>query len=130
MILTCRKCGRLNSGEWTSIDDCKCHKCNSQIMDKSEKIVMVCKNCNLGQKVDLFGWKESTCRSCGKEIKNPLYEVVWGKTHNKGHDFVKFSMNLRKEEMEFLDSLSNEIGVQKGAILRMLLRKQGGLICG
>lgn len=128
MIIFCRHCGMKNEGDYKEITKAICSKCNSKAMISNNKIIIECGNCGLAQHKDIWNF-ESRCISCNHEMENPLHSKCWGRTVNKGHSFVKFSLNLKKEELSWLKNKSKNEGVQVGQILRLLVRKEGGLIC-
>jgi predicted RNA-binding Zn-ribbon protein involved in translation (DUF1610 family) len=128
MIIFCKNCGRLNQGEYKSAEDAVCVSCNTQMLPKSHEVITACPGCNLIVTGDIWNWPKE-CKSCKTEIINPLKFKCWGKTVNKGHNFKKFSLNLNHDEMDWLKEMSQKEKVQAGQILRLLIRKEAGLIC-
>jgi len=128
MILFCRHCGRMNTGNYESIIDAKCNSCGNSQMVANNKVIVECPACHIGQPKDIWNF-EDKCTSCGAKMENPLHEKCWGRTVNKGHKFTKFSLNLKPEELKWLKKKSKKEGVQVGQIIRLLVRKEGGLIC-
>tara|TARA_Y100000114_G_C11757712_1_gene327836 strand:- start:453 stop:863 length:411 start_codon:yes stop_codon:yes gene_type:complete len=128
MIVFCRHCGRLNNGDYTSVKDAKCQNCGKTNLLLTHRVAVECPKCHIVQHKCIWNFQPG-CSSCGYEIKNPLHEKCWGRTVNKGHNFKKFSLNLKPEELDWLKKMSKEKGVQIGQIIRLLVRKEGGLIC-
>ena len=128
MIVFCRHCGRMNQGDFESLEDIICSNCGNGEIMHNRNIIIECPSCGMGQQKDIWDWN-GKCKSCLTEIENPLHNKCWGRTVNKGQKFVKFSVNLQPEELNWLKKRSKRENVQIGQILRLLIRKEGGLIC-
>ena len=128
MILFCRNCGRMNNENFKSIEKAKCSNCGKRPILHNNRVIVECPSCHIGQPKDIWNY-DPKCNSCGAETHNPLHAKCWGRTVNKGHSFKKFSLNLKEDELQWLKETSKKEGVQVGQILRLLVRKEGGLIC-
>ena len=120
-IIFCKNCGRTNYKDENTVFNSNCINCENLLLKPNDKLKIACNNCGLVQDKEMWNFKEK-CQSCGKNISDPLKNKCWGRTINKGHDFIKFSVNLKKDEMDWLKKTSAEHKVQIGQILRLLIR--------